>query len=100
MILIDCACPKCRGRGYVKNKACENCRGTGSVGGTIDMPGYQLPTPTPFGIKLREWRLAMGYTFRLLSQNVGIKPGVLSEIENGRREPTEEERARLEEFMR
>lgn len=62
---------------------------------------FLFPTPTEFGLSLRAWRLEHGYTFRELSVIVGdITPGTLSEIEIGRREPTPEQRRRLEEIMK
>ena len=67
--------------------------------GTTDSPTPKWE-PTPFGRRLRAWRLEHGRTFRELCAETGIKPSVLSGIEDGRRMPTEEERAQLEELMR
>ena len=95
MIFVDRQCPTCHGNG------CEQCRGTGSVG-TCDESNRNVPTPvqTEFGAALTAWRLIHNITFRDLSQLVGIPPGTLSEIESGRREPTEEQRRKIKEVMR
>jgi len=66
----------------------------------MQMPDFPVPPPMPFGLQLRAWRLEHEYTFRQLSQLVGILPGTLSEIEIGRREPTEEQRKKIEEIIR
>lgn len=94
LVFIDHQCPACRGKG------CEMCSGTGSIGGSIDIPDIPIPKPTPFGRRLRAWRLEHGRTFRELSAETGILPSVLSGIEDGRRMPTEEQRKKIEEFMR
>ena len=95
MIFVDRQCPTCHGNG------CEQCRGTGSVG-TCDESNRNVPTPIPteFGIAMRAWRLEHGMTFRELGAETGILPSVLSEIENGMREPTDEQRRTLKEIMR
>jgi len=61
---------------------------------------YIIPTPTPFGNLLREWRLHNNMTFSDLSRLVGLSPGTLSEIEIGRREPTDEQRNLLQDIMK
>lgn len=94
LVFIGYQCPACRGKG------CKRCSGTGSIGGSIDIPDIPVPEPTPFGRRLRAWRLEHEHTFRQLSQLVGILPGTLSEIENGRREPTLEQIIKLEELMK
>ena len=113
MIFIDRQCPACHGHG------CAQCHGTGMIGcvNMKDMPLWRHKegkirhahkmrgclTPIDiitFGFYLRCWRLDRGYTLRELSAKTGILPGTLSEIENGRREPTEEQRKKIEEFMR
>lgn len=95
MIFIDRQCPTCHGHG------CAKCHGTGMVG---SVSGVDVATPTPdpdsFAERMRAWRLEHGRTFREVSTETGILPGTLSEIENGRREPTEEQRKKIEEFMR
>lgn len=100
LILFDEECPSCRGRGHIRGRACPVCHGTGSIGGPMHIPDIPVPEPTPFGRRLRAWRLEHGRTFRELSAEIGILPGTLSEIENGRREPTEEQRKKIEELMR
>ena len=94
LVFIGYQCPACRGKG------CERCSGTGSIGGSIDIPDIPVLEPTPFGRRLRAWRLEHGRTFRELSAETGILPGTLSEIEIGRKEPTEEQRIILEELIR
>lgn len=95
MIFLDRQCPACHGKG------CKECHGTGMIGGVSDMPvSMSRPEPNSFAERMREWRLEHGRTFRELSAETGILPGTLSEIENGRREPTEEQRKKIEEFMR
>lgn len=96
MTFIECECPFCNGTG------CTECNGTGIVGKMSgeELSKFLFPTPTEFGLSLRKWRLEQGYTFRQLSELVGISPGTLSEIENGRREPTDEQRKKIEEVMR
>lgn len=95
MIFLDRQCPACDGNG------CYQCHGTGMVG---SVSGVDVHTPQPepdsFGEHMRAWRLKNGRTFRELSAETGILPGTLSEIENGRREPTEEQRKKIEELMR
>ena len=95
MIFIDRQCSACNGNG------CEQCHGTGTVG-NCEEPGQIVPTPVPteFDDALRTWRLKHGMTFRELGAETDIPPSVLSEIENGRRAPTEEQRRVLEEVMR
>lgn len=112
MIFLDRQCHACNGKG------CSECHGTGIVGGVNmkDMPLWKHKegkirhghkkrgclTPIDiitFGFSLRCWRLDRGFTFSELSAKTGILPGTLSEIENGRREPTEEQRRILEELI-
>jgi len=69
------------------------------VGGSIQTPDIPVPKPTPFGNRLRGWRLEQQLTFRQLAGLVGISPGTLSEIEIGRRDPTDEQRRTIEELM-
>lgn len=94
MIFIDRQCPSCHGTG------CEQCHGTGTAG-SCEETDQQLTTPVPteFGDALRAWRLKRGRTFRELGKEIGIPPSVLSEIEIGRREPTEEQRLALEDVV-
>lgn len=71
----------------------------------MTMNGEQLlnfivPTPTTFGNRLREWRLHNNMTFSDLSRLVGLPPGALSEIEIGRRKPTDEQRNLLQNIMK
>lgn len=94
LVFIGYQCPACRGKG------CKRCSGTGSIGGSIDIPDIPVPEPTPFGRRLRAWRLEHGRTFRELCAEAGILPGTLSEIENGRREPTLNQIIKLEELMK
>lgn len=95
MIFIDRQCPDCHGEG------CDQCHGTGMIGSMSDMPvSMSRPEPNSFAERMRAWRLAHGRTFRELSAETGILPGTLSEIENSRREPTEEQREKIEELMR
>ena len=113
MIFIDRQCPTCNGNG------CEQCHGTGMIGdvnmkdvplwkhkeGKIRYAHKKRGCLTPldiitFGFPLKCWRIDRGYTFRELGAKTGIPPSVLSEIEIGRREPTEEQRRVLEEIMR
>ena len=95
MIFLDQRCPTCHGHG------CPECHGTGMIG---SMSGVDVHTPQPepdsFAENLRAWRLAHGRTFRELSTQTGILPSVLSGIEDGRRDPTEEQRKKIEEVMR
>ena len=95
MIFIDRQCPTCHGEG------CTDCHGTGMIG---SVSGVDVHTPQPepdsFAERMRAWRLKNGRTFRELSAETGILPGTLSEIENSRREPTEEQRKKIEELMR
>ena len=93
MIFLDLQCLTCHGHG------CAKCHGTGMVGSVIDV---YVPTPEPdsFAENLRAWRLKNGRTFRELSAETGILPGTLSEIENGRREPTLNQIIKLEELMK
>ena len=95
MIFIDRQCPACNGNG------CEQCHGTGAVG-SCDDSSQIVPTPVPteFGEAFRAWRKEHGKTFRELSTETGILPSVLSEIEFGMREPTEEQLRRIKEIMR
>ena len=95
MIFIDRQCPFCHGEG------CAECHGTGMIGSVsgVDVPMPQ-PEPDSFGERMRAWRLEHGRTFRELSADTGILPSVISRIEDGKRMPTEEERARLEKFIR
>lgn len=95
MIFIDRQCPACHGKG------CTTCHGTGMIGSVsgVDVPIPQ-PEPDGFAENMRAWRLERGRTFRELSTETGILPGTMSEIENGRREPTPEQRRNLEEIMR
>lgn len=111
MIFVDRQCPTCHGNG------CEQCHGTGIIGCVNSIPLWKHKdvkiryahkrkggvTPLEiisFGFTLRCWRLDRGYTFRELGAKTGILPSVLSEIENGMREPTDEQRRTLEEIMR
>lgn len=95
MIFLDRRCPTCNGEG------CERCHGTGMVGGVSDVHvTTPQQEPNSFSERMRAWRLEHGRTFRELSTETGILPGVLSEIEKGRREPTEEQRKRIENLMR
>ena len=59
-----------------------------------------IPKPTPFGNRLREWRLRNNMTFSELSRLVGLSPGTLSEIEIGRREPTDEQRKLIQDIIK
>lgn len=93
MIFLDRQCPACDGNG------CYQCHGTGMVGSVSDMP-MSRPEPNSFAENLRAWRLERGRTFRELSAETGILPSVLSGVEDGRRMPTEEQRKKIEEFMR
>ena len=95
MIFLDRQCPFCHGKG------CTECHGTGMVGSVsgVDVHTPQ-PEPNSFTESMRAWRLERGSTFRELSAETGIIPSVLSEIENGRREPTEEQRKKIENLMR
>ena len=95
MTFLDRQCPACHGNG------CTECHGTGMIGSVndVDVPTPKLETDS-FAERMRTWRLEHGRTFRELSAETSILPTVLSGIEDGRREPTEEERAKLEEFMR
>ena len=95
MIYIDCQCHACHGKG------CKQCHCTGMIGSVsgVDVHTPQ-PEPNSFAERMRAWRLAHGRTFRELSAETGVLPGTLSEIENGRREPTEEQRKKIEEIMR
>jgi len=70
--------------------------------GGVCVVEVSTPTPEPYGFaeSMRAWRLEHGRTYRELSADTGILPSGLSGIEDGRRMPTEEERARLEELMR
>lgn len=61
---------------------------------------FIIPTPTPFGNRLRDWRLRNNMTFSELSRLVGLSPGTLSEIEIGRREPTDEQRKLIQDIMK
>lgn len=101
MIFSDRLCTSCHGEG------CELCHGTGIIGNTEteqmkpeELMEFLFPSPTEFGIYLREWRLSNGKTFRELSAETGITPGTLSEIEIGRREPTEGQRKIIEAIIR
>ena len=95
MIFLDRQCPACDGNG------CYQCHGTGMVGSVSDMPvSMSRPEPNSFTESMREWRLEHGRTFRELSADTGILPSVLSGIEDGRRDPTEEQRKKIENLMR
>lgn len=113
MIFLDRQCPSCHGKG------CAACHGTGMIGsinmkdtllwkhkeGKIRHAHKKRGCLTPIdiitlGFSLRCWRFDRGYTFRELSAMTGIAPSTLSEIENGRREPSEEQRKKIEELMR
>lgn len=95
MIFVDRQWPTCHGNG------CDQCHETGSVGTCEESNrNVSTPVPTAFGDALRSWRLKHRMTFREMSAETGILPSVLSEIEIGRREPTEEQRRVLEEVMR
>lgn len=95
MIFLDRQCPFCHGEG------CAECHGTGMIGSVsgVDVPIPQ-PEPDGFAENMRAWRLEHGRTFRQLSAETGILPSVLSGIENGRREPTEEQRKKIEELIK
>ena len=95
MIFIDRQCPTCHGEG------CTDCHGTGMIGSVSDMHIHTpQPEPDSFAENLRAWRLERGRTFRELSAETGILPSVLSGIEDGRRDPTEEQRKKIENLMR
>ena len=95
MIFLDRQCPACHGEG------CAECHGTGMVGSASEVHvSTPWPEPNSFAERMRAWRLEHGRTFRELSAETGILPGTLSEIENGRREPSEEQRKIIEEIMR
>lgn len=95
MIFLDRQCHACHGNG------CDQCHGTGMIGSVSGVDVHTLrPEPNSFGEHMRAWRLEHGRTFRELSADTGILPSVLSRIEDGKRMPTEEERARLEKFIR
>ena len=95
MIFLDCQCPTCHGEG------CTDCHGTGMSGSVSSVDVHtQQPEPDSFAERMRAWRLAHGRTFRELSAETGILPGTLSEIENGRREPTLNQIIKLEELMK
>ena len=95
MIFLDRQCPTCNGEG------CERCHGTGMVGGVSDVHvTTPQQEPNSFSERMRTWRLEHGRTFRELSIETGILPSVISEIENGRREATQDERLRLEDCMK
>lgn len=94
MIFIDRKCPACHGEG------CAECHGTGMIGGVSgEYHVPKIPKPTEFSCTMRIWRLKNGCTFRELSTETGILPGTLSEIECGRRKPTEDQRIKIEEVM-
>lgn len=94
MIFLDRQCSSCHGKG------CKECHGTGMIGGVIGVDVHTpQPEPDSFAERMRTWRLERGRTFRELSAETGILPGTLSEIEIGRKEPTEEQRRILEELI-
>ena len=94
MIFIDSQCPTCHGEG------CDQCHGTGMVGSVSGVyVSPPPPNPESFAGVLRIWRLKNGRTFRELSFETGILPSSISEIENGLRYPTEEQKSKLEEIM-
>lgn len=95
MIFLDRQCPFCHGEG------CAECHDTGMIG-SVSVVHVHTPHPEPnsFAERMRAWRLKNGRTFRELRAETGILPGTLSEIENSRREPTEEQRKKIEELMR
>lgn len=95
MIFVDRQCPACHGKG------CKLCHGTGIISSFTE--GVYMSKPhvenCGFADRLRAWRLYKGLTHRELAVKLGLSPGTLSEIENGRREPTEEQREKIEEVM-
>lgn len=95
MIFIDRRCPSCHGHG------CAQCHGTGMIGSVaLCACAHAAAEPDSFAECMRAWRLAHGRTFRELSAKTGILPGTLSEIENGRRDPTDEQRKKIENLRR
>lgn len=95
MIFLDRQCPACHGHGCAKCHAANHPRTV-----ALCACAHAAAEPDSFAECMRAWRLAHGRTFRELSAETGILPGTLSEIENGRRDPTEEQRKKIEEFMR
>ena len=95
MIFIDRQFPARHGTG------CTTCHGPGMIGSVNDVHvSTPRPDPDDFAESMRAWRLEHGRTLRELSTETGILPGTLSEIENGRIEPTEEQRKIIEDVMR
>lgn len=57
---------------------------------------YLMPENRPFGILLRETRLAKGYTLRKFAEMVDVSPTYLSQVEQGKVErPPTAERVRV-----
>ena len=93
-IFIDERCPDCNGDG------CEKCRGTGIVGHMEHSDKMIAGRHTEFGERIRQWRLGNRLTFFEMGLLVGVLPGQLSEIENGRRKPSEQQRRAIEDLIR
>ena len=87
---VDRICQSCNGEG------CKKCRFSGNIGSYEEVMDVDfLPEiQTIFGRNFRKWREKCRVSLRDAAQSCGLRVSSLSDIERGRREPSEAVRKR------